>query len=62
MAVASPAAVRQANLASGSKQTVQAMLPRGTSSGGLFFETPEVEASSPPVSAHKTATPERVWP
>ena len=62
MAVASPAAVRQANPASGSKQTVQAMLPRRTSSGGLFFETPDVEASSQPASSGKTAASERVWP
>ena len=62
MAVASPAAVRQANPASGSKQTVQAMLPRRTSSGGLFFETPDVEASSQPAYSGKTAASERVWP
>ena len=62
MAVASPAAVRLANPVSDSKQTVQAILPHRSSSGGLFFETPEVEASSQSASSAKTATPERVWP
>ena len=62
MAVASPAAVRQSNPASGSQQTVQTMLPSRTSSGGLFFETPDVEASSQLASSGKTAASERVWP
>ena len=62
MAVASPAAVRLANPVSDRKQTVQAILPHRTSSGGLFFETPEVEAGSQSASSAKTATPERVWP
>ena len=62
MAVASPAAVRLANPVSDSKQAVQAILPHRSSSGGLFFETPEVEASSQSASSAKTATPERVWP
>ena len=62
MAVASPAAVRLANPVRDSKQAVQAILPHRSSSGGLFFETPEVEASSQSASSAKTATPERVWP
>ncbi len=61
MAVASPAVVRQVD-GSGSKQAVQAMLPRRASSGGLFFETPDEPASSKPAAATKSSSPERVWP
>lgn len=61
MAVASPALVRQVD-ASGSKQAVQAMLPRRASAGGLFFETPDEPASSKPAAATKSSSPERVWP
>ena len=64
MAAASPAptatSVRQVGSV-GHKQTVQAMLPRNASAGGLFFETPD-EAASKPVPAAKANTPERMWP
>lgn len=56
------ASVRQASPVNASQQAVQTMLPRRTSSTGLFFETPDVEASSQPASSAKTAAPERVWP
>ena len=61
MAVASPAAVRQSGNA-GNKQAVQAMLPQRAAAGGLFFETPDEEASSKPASSAKAAAPERAWP
>lgn len=61
MAVASPAVVRQGGSA-GSKQEVQAMLPRRAATGGLFFESPDEETGSKSTPAAKAATPERVWP
>ncbi|MDR2298808.1 MAG: tetratricopeptide repeat protein [Comamonas sp.] len=61
MAAASPVTVRQVG-STGNKQMVQAMLPRGASANGLFFETPDEAASSKPTSATKAAPSERVWP